>query len=134
MIQSMNKIIFGFLLSGFYLFFGFNCIAQHIKIVADEDGTPLQFATLINHTHPNLVSANVNGLAEMNAMNGDSIAVSYVGFKTSSFIYNSNASQTIRLFKDANVLSTITIVNCKKMKQMEYSNKDDVIFIVKPYE
>ncbi len=127
----MNKIVSEILLNAFCLFFAFETNAQHFKIINAEDGAALQFATLINYTHPNLISANINGIAEMPAQNGDSITISYVGFKTISFIYNINSPQTIRLFKEAVVLPPVTVVNCKKMKQSEYSNKDGVIFIMK---
>lgn len=124
----MKKIVSGFLLNVFCLFFAFETNAQHFKIIAAEDGEALPFATLINYTHPNLVSANANGMAELSAQNGDSIAVSYVGFKNTSFIFNSNIDHLIRLFKVISVLSPVTVQNCKKMKKFKYSNKDSVNF------
>ena len=124
----MNKIIAQFFLLVFYLFFAFKTNAQQFKIIAAEDGAALPYATLINYTHPNLVSANVNGMAQLAAQVGDSIAVSYVGFKNTSFIFNSNTDETIHLFKETGVLSPITIINCKKMKQFKYSNKDSILF------
>ena len=124
----MNKIVSGILLNAFCLFFAFQTNAQQFKIISAEDGAALPFATLINYTHPNLVSANVNGMAQLAAQVGDSIAVSYVGFKNTSFIFNSNTDETIRLFKETGVLPPITVINCKKMKQFKYSNKDSVHF------
>jgi len=110
------------------LFSAFNSKAQEFKIIAAEDGSALPFATLINYTHPNLVSANANGIAELTAHNGDSITVSYVGFKNTSFIFNSNTDETIRLFKETNMLSLVTLLACKKIKKFKYSNKDSVLF------
>ena len=102
--------------------------AQNFEVIAAEDGAALPFATLINYTHPNLVSANANGLAELSVQNGDSIAVTYVGFKNNSFIFNSNTDETIRLIKETGVLPPITVINCKKIKKFKYSNKDSVLF------
>jgi hypothetical protein len=127
----MNKITFGILLFVLDLCFAFETNAQQFKIISAEDGASLPFATLINYTHPNLMSANANGVAEFRVQNGDSIAVSYVGFTTTSFVYNSNTSSNIRLFKESSVLPPITVLRCKKMKQMKYSNKNSVNYRIK---
>ena len=111
----MYKIVSGILLNVICLLFAFVSNAQQFKIIAAEDGAALPFATLINYTHTNLVSANVNGIAELTAQDGDSIAVSYVGFKTTSFVFNSKIHQTIRLFKETNMLSMVTLLVCKKI-------------------
>ena len=105
--------------------------AQRFTIIAAEDGAALPFATMVNLTHPNIVSANVNGIANLTAQNGDSISISYVGFKKTTFIFNSDTTTNIRLFKEAEVLPNITVVKCKKMKQFKYSNKNDAKFIMK---
>ena len=124
----MNKIIFGLLFFSFILFFRSECNAQQFKIVAAEDGSVLPYATVINYTHPTIVSANANGIVELNPQNGDSIAVSYVGFKTLSFIFYPNFSPNIRIFKENNVLPPITVLKCKKFKKMKYSNEDSTYF------
>ena len=105
----MNKIIARLLLIVFYLSFGFKSKAQQFKVVTAEDGSALPFATLINYTHPNLVSANANGIADFNVQDGDSIAVSFVGFKTTSFVFNSNVSTNIRLIKESSYLPPVTV-------------------------
>ncbi len=120
----MNKIVSVILLNAFCLFFAFKTNAQQFKIIAAEDGAALPFATLINYTHPNFVSANENGIADITLQIGDSIAVSYVGYKTTSFIFNSNTSTNIHLFKEKNVLPAITVMECKKMKELTYDNKN----------
>ena len=102
--------------------------AQNFKVIAAEDGAALPFATLINYTHPNLVSANANGIAALPVQIGDSIAVSYIGFKTTAFIFNSNTTQTIHLLKETNLLPRFTVVNCKKMKKLKYGNTDSINF------
>ena len=119
----MSKIISGIFLFVFNLFFSFKINAQQFKIIAAEDGVALPFATLINFTHPIIVSANANGIAELNAKNGDSIIVSYVGFKSNSFVFNSNSNQTIRLIKAIEILPPVLVQNCKKMKSFTYGNK-----------
>jgi hypothetical protein len=125
----MNKIVSGILLNAFCLFFAFETNAQQFKIISAEDGAALPFATLINFTHPIIVSANANGIAELNAKNGDSIVVSYVGFKSNSFVFNSNSNQTIRLIKAIEILPPVLVQNCKKMKSFKYRNKNAVKFI-----
>jgi len=119
----MYKIVSGILLNAFCLFFAFETNAQQFKIISAEDGAVLPFATLINFTHPIIVSANANGIAELNAKNGDSIVVSYVGFKSNSFVFNSNSNQTIRLIKAIEILPPVLVQNCKKMKSFTYGNK-----------
>jgi hypothetical protein len=103
----MNKIFTAIILS--LLFFAFETNAQQFKIISAEDGAALPFATLINFTHPIIVSANANGIAELNAKNGDSIIVSYVGFKSNSFVFNSNSNQTIRLIKAIEILPPVFV-------------------------
>ena len=122
----MNKINSGIFLFVFILFFTFETNAQQFKIVAADNGSALSFATLINYTHPNFVSANENGIADLILQNGDSITVSYVGYKTTSFIFNSNTSTNIRLFKENRVLPSVTVLKCKKSKELEYGNKNAV--------
>jgi len=119
----MNKIIAQFFVFVFYLFFAFETNAQQFKIISAEDVAALPFATLINFTHPIIVSANVNGIAELNAQNGDSIAVSYVGFKTTFFVFNSNKSTIIRLFKETVLMPPVTIQKCKKERSFSCINK-----------
>jgi hypothetical protein len=111
------------------LFSAFNSKAQEFKIIAAEDGSPLPFATIINLTQKDIVSANVNGVVSLSLQNDDSISVSYVGYKTNSFVYNSNVSTTIRLSKETDILPPITIVECKKMKKEKIKNKDAVKWI-----
>jgi hypothetical protein len=119
----MSKIIAPFFLFIFYLILGLESTAQEFKIVAAEDGAALPYATLINFTHPIIVSANANGIAELNAKNGDSIVVSYVGFQSNSFVFNSNSNQIIRLIKAIEILPPVLVQNCKKMKTFTYGNK-----------
>lgn len=118
----MYKIVSGILLNALCLFFAFPTNAQQFKIIAAEDGAALPFATLINYTHPNLVSANVSGIADLTAQEGDSIAVSYVGFKTTSFVFNTNTSPIIRLFKETVLMQPITIQKCNNEKSLLYIN------------
>jgi len=127
----MYKIISGLLLTVFNLCCSFNGKAQYFKIITAEDGTSLPYATLINYTHPNIVSANAKGIAQLTAANGDSIAVSYVGFKTTTFVFNVNSSPNIRLFKEIVVLPPITVHNCNQWKPLKYSNEDNINFIMK---
>ena len=117
----MNKIISGIILN--LLFFTFETNAQKFKIISAEDGAALPFATLINFTHPNLVSSNTNGIAELTAQNGDSIAVSYVGFKTRSFVFNTDTSTTIQLLKETVLMPPVTVQKCKKERRFSYINK-----------
>jgi hypothetical protein len=114
------------------LFSAFNSKAQEFKIIAAEDGSALPFATIINLTQKDIVSANVNGVVSLSLQNDDSISVSYVGYKTNSFVYNSNVSTTIRLSKETVTLPSITIINCKKMKKEKIKNKDAVKWITNP--
>jgi hypothetical protein len=112
------------------IFSAFNSKAQEFKIIAAEDGSALPFATIMNLTQKDIVSANVNGVVSLSLQNDDSISVSYVGYKTNSFVYHSNVSTTtIRLSKETDILPSITIVECKKTKKEKIKNKDAVKWI-----
>ena len=102
---------------------------QEFKIIATENGSALPFATIINLTQKDIVSANVNGVVSLSLQNDDSISVSYVGYKTNSFVYHSNASTTIHLSKETVTLPSITIIECKKTKKQKIKNKDAVKWI-----
>ena len=58
---------------------------QRFKIISGEDDSPLPYATIVNFTKKYYLSASKTGEAIIDVLPGDSIIISYVGYKDVSF-------------------------------------------------
>jgi len=99
-----------------------NTAAQQIKVVSSVDNSPLPFATVTNHSHPLLVSADQDGVAHITGSIGDTLSVSYVGYNTAVLFLTGDKIQIIHLLLDQKLLPAITIHNCRKTKEFNYNN------------
>jgi hypothetical protein len=97
-------------------------ISQEIKVVASSDNVPLPFATITNHTRPLVVSTDRDGAAHITAMVGDTLSISYVGFKTALLRFGGDKVQVVRLLPDQKALPDVTIYACKRTKEFIYKN------------
>lgn len=98
-----------------------NTVAQQIKVISSVDNSPLPYATVTNRTHPWVVSADRNGIAQIAAVPGDTLTISYVGYKTALLRFNGNNVQ-VSLLQDQKILPLITIHSCRKTKEFSYNN------------
>jgi hypothetical protein len=103
---------------------GHKTVGQEIKVISSFDNSPLPYATVTNHTYPSVTSCNKEGLAKLTAFAGDTISVSYVGYKT-AVIRFSDKTQIVRLVPDQKLLPVITLHSCRKPKEFHYNNFDD---------
>ncbi len=96
--------------------------AQNIKVVTGVDSLALPYATIINHSNPSIKTSDKNGLAKIIAHTGDTISISYVGYKTAHFSFGSAEIEVIRLFQEQINLPPVIIRNCPNYKTLTYSN------------
>jgi hypothetical protein len=104
---------------------GYKTAAQEIRVISAADNAPLPYATVTNRTHPLVVSADATGTAHIKAAAGDSISVSYVGYKTALLLFNGDKVQAISLRRNQQVLPDIKVYSCKRTKELTYDNYRD---------
>ena len=107
-----------------------HCFSQQIQVISEHNHVPLPFATLVNLTHPSMASADEAGILNLNAVIGDSLSISFVGYKTTNLIFNGDKIQQVKLVQEKITLPTVIIEKCKKEKTIKYGNTDSVDFII----
>lgn len=80
--------------------------AQSIRVMTTDDSSPLPYATVTNHTHPYVVSSDIDGIAHVAATIGDTLSVSYVGYKTAVLRSNGDKLQIVSMLKVEKILLT----------------------------
>ncbi|MDA9323878.1 SusC/RagA family TonB-linked outer membrane protein, partial [Flavobacteriaceae bacterium] len=98
-------------LSSFLLVFafGFSVQAQSISgTVSDDNGVPLPGATVIVEGTQNGVSTDFDGNYSINALNGDTLVFSFVGYSNQSVVVGSSATVNVSLQPD-NALSEVVV-------------------------
>ncbi len=96
-----------------------------MHIQASETHSPLSFATIVNYSQKILLFSDLEGNANINFKNGDSINISYVGYETLYFIFNKEKPLTYLLKQKKLLLNTIEIKACIPKKLFKYSNEGD---------
>ncbi|MFT3912093.1 MAG: carboxypeptidase-like regulatory domain-containing protein [Ferruginibacter sp.] len=93
-----------------------NAFSQtQLKIVSAIDNSALPYANITNLTMQQVYSANSRGAFQLNANEGDSIRISYVGYKSKDYVFKMNEkTETIVLSKDISLLKPVIISTCKK--------------------
>lgn len=92
------------------------------KIISGEDGSSLPFATIVNFTKKSYLSASKTGDANIDVSPGDSLIISYVGYKDVGFTYNEEHKELISLYRSTKILPGIFVFNCKTKKQFVLKN------------
>lgn len=105
------------------------CFSQTIQVVSN-DNAPLPFATILNFNRSSIGSADEKGIFQSNAIKGDSLSVSFVGYKTTNLIFNGDKIQQVMLIQEKITLPTVNIEKCKKEKKTKYGNTDSAEFII----
>ena len=100
--------------------------SQQLKIISSIDHTPLPYATVTNHSHPSLISANIDGIARPVAAIGDSLSVSYVGYKTAFIRFDGSQLMVVTLVREKVILPPVTIRNCAKTREFTMKNYETV--------
>lgn len=107
-----------------FVFITKSAFTQEIHIVCATDNSPLPYATITNHTHQWVISADKNGEAKISVSVGDTLSVSYVGYKTAVFRYTGDHVQLVSLIQVQYFLPEVTIRNCRKSKEVLYKNSE----------
>lgn len=92
------------------------------KILSGEDGSSLAFATIVNFTQKNYLSATKTGEAIIYVSPGDSLIISYVGYQDVGFTYNAEPEKLISLYRSTKLLPGIFVFNCKTKKKFVLKN------------
>ena len=103
-----------------FLFLFLASTSQTIMVISSEDHSPLPYATVTNHSKPYLVSANKEGLAKMEGKPGDTISITYIGYKSVVHYLTSDTLQLVRLIRDAKTMVPITIKTCKTPEEKSF--------------
>ena len=107
-----------------FILFTYSTSAQQLRVISSVDSSPLPYATVTNHTHPLMYSSDKNGVANLTAQIGDSLSISYVGYKTQAVRFNGKQVQVVNLLREPTTLPTITLRNCTTTKEFKYKNLD----------
>ncbi|MGH2552222.1 MAG: hypothetical protein ACRDEB_00805, partial [Chitinophagaceae bacterium] len=91
-----RKVIFLLILISSILV-GYNTVAQEIKVFSGVNDSPLPFATVTNHSHPLIVFSDMNGVVHLSGSIGDTLSISYIGYKTARLVLNGDKIQVVRL-------------------------------------
>jgi hypothetical protein len=100
----------------------FSLSQSRFKIVSGEDDSSLPFATIVNFTNKSYLSTSITGEAIISVSPGDSLIISYIGYKDFGFTYNSEREKLIPLYRSAKVLPEIFLFNCKTKKKSILKN------------
>ncbi|MEO8771827.1 MAG: hypothetical protein ABI402_17150 [Ferruginibacter sp.] len=100
----------------------FSFCQSKLTIISGEDGSSLPYATIVNVTKKYNLSASKTGEAIIDVSPGDSIAISYVGYKDVGFIISKEQEKIISIYRVTEILPEIFVSNCKKMKQFVLKN------------
>lgn len=101
-------------------------IAQEIKIVSNADSSVLPYATVTNHTRLSIISSDQNGVARVVAVAGDTLLVSYVGYKTAVIRFNGKRIQIVSLLQTKKTLAAVTVHACRKHQEFSYNNFGEI--------
>lgn len=96
-----------------------------IHIETGETHNPLPFATIVNHTKHLLLFSDKFGNANTKFENGDSINISYVGYDNIIFIFKKQNIQNYILHQKNDLLKTVEIKPCEKIKYLENNNLEN---------
>jgi hypothetical protein len=106
----------------FFLTYGtIVCFAQQFQVRSLEGHRSLPFASVLNITKGKLHFTDENGILSANLQLGDSLFITYVGYKSLKTKV-SHVGQTFLLQEADALLKTVRIVNCKEGEKHEYSN------------
>jgi hypothetical protein len=94
-------------------------LSIHVK--SAEGAQSLPFATILNTTKHQLYFADENGILSANFQLGDSLLISYVGYKSLK-AQISQPAHTFILVPSEGTLPTVTIGSCKLSQKHTYSN------------
>ncbi len=101
------------------------CWSQtNIQLRSSEDHRPLPFASVVNLTTNKMYSSNEYGIVSANWERGDSIFISYVGYKSLRRRIDTSGEQTWFLNPSNTLLEPIKIMTCRNVVTHEYSNLD----------
>jgi hypothetical protein len=95
---------------------------QRFKIISGEDDSPLPYATIVNFTKKYYLSASKTGEAIIDVLPGDSIIISYVGYKDVSFSIKAEHEKIISLYRLNKFLPEVFVFNCKKKEKFVLQN------------
>lgn len=98
----------------------FSFCQSKLKIVSAEDKSILSYATIRNVTKNVAFSASKEGEASLKGI-GDSIIVSYAGYKDLSFI-NNKEDKVVTLYRVKKFLPEVIVFSCVKMKTFFLKN------------
>ncbi len=93
-----------------------------LKIKSAINNSNLSYSTIVNLTTNNFYSTNELGEITLNATNGDTIKISYVGFYSTGYVFEGEEEKTIILFKDTFLLKPVTVSICKKFSKIKVDN------------
>jgi hypothetical protein len=82
-----------------------------LHVASFENHQPLPYASIVNYTKHLLVFSNEEGNVSVNFQEGDSISISYVGYRTLTIEFTDIAKQEIFLNKWQNLLAPVQIVS-----------------------
>lgn len=91
----------------------FSFCQSKIKIISGEEKFALPYASIINKTSNHFFSANEYGEALLYGNFGDSILISYAGYKDVSFV-NKKEEKIVELFLLHKFLPEVFVFKCKK--------------------
>lgn len=120
----MKQVVKYTLIAMTFVFITQSAFTQEIHIISATDNSPLPYATITNHTHQWVISANKNGEAKISVSVGDTLSVSYVGYKTAVFHYTGDHVQLVSLIQVQYFLPEVTIRNCRKSTEVIYKNSE----------
>ncbi len=117
----MPKFNLKLLLTFFLFSWSFACFAQQFHIRSVDGLRPLAFASVLNITKGKLYFSNEEGSLSTSLEPGDSLLITYVGFKSLKTTV-SQTSQTFLLKQSDALLEPVRMVSCKSGVRHEYSN------------
>lgn len=117
--QWIANIVF----AKFILFLSYCSIAQtKIKVVSQQNYSSLPYASIANITIKRTFIANENGIAFLNIDKGDSIQISYVGYKIFAYRSKGTTSEIIQLIPETQLLKEVVIQKCKLTNEISIRN------------
>lgn len=95
-----------------------------ISVVDLSTHQPLPYASVVNFTKKSLDFTNEKGMATVNFQPGDSIKISYVGYKEKTWLLEKNLQKVFTLEQDAALLKPVKLIPCTHWETTTYSNID----------
>lgn len=97
-------------------------VAQEIRITSRADDAPLPYATVVNRNQGIITSADVNGKTQLAAAVGDTLSISYVGYRTAVLRFSGQKELLIRLTQEQRTLPEVMIHHCSRTQEFNFSN------------